>query len=157
MKVAHITEPGDQKAKTGRIPIPALTVFRKKSPGLKPVAWLLLIGLLLGTGLAAAWAQGSLALEQGETVMIPAAAPDRPAAMQPTAEPLSTPEAPAGDRRRYVEGESPIIFQWDMLIDSLALAVSYAWLCCGVVAIVGLPVMFVVLWVMGTNRRRTRQ
>ena len=44
-----------------------------------------------------------------------------------------------------------------MLIDSLALAVSYAWLCCGVLAILGLPVMFVVLWVTGTNRRRAGQ
>jgi len=43
-----------------------------------------------------------------------------------------------------------------MLIDSLALGISYAWLVIGILVGVGLPILFVVLWVR-TRRRRSAQ
>jgi hypothetical protein len=164
MKVVHVTEPGYQKAKPlqSKALTLAITILRRKLPGLKLVAWLMLIGLLLGTGLAATFRQSTPTLRQEDTALVPTATSVRLSVVQPTAEPMSTPEAPAaeetqaGARRRYADGDSQIVFRWDMLIDSFALAVSYAWLCCGVLVILGLPVMFVVLWVKGTNRRQMR-
>jgi hypothetical protein len=43
-----------------------------------------------------------------------------------------------------------------MLIDSLALGISYAWLFGGILLGVGLPILFVFLWVR-TKRRRSAQ
>jgi hypothetical protein len=39
-----------------------------------------------------------------------------------------------------------------MLVDSLALGLSYAWLCCGVIVLLGLAALFAVLW--AASRRR---
>ena len=57
----------------------------------------------------------------------------------------ATPD-PTGDRSRYTRGESNVIFKWDMLIDALALVVARAWLCCGVIVILAIPILFIVLW-----------
>lgn len=53
---------------------------------------------------------------------------------------------------RYAEGESNLLFDWNMLVDSLALGLSYAWLCCGVIVLFGLAAFFLVLW--AASRRR---
>jgi hypothetical protein len=60
------------------------------------------------------------------------------------------PEANGGER--YPEGESNLLFDWSMLVDSLALGLSYAWLCCGFIVFLGLAAVFVVLW--AASRRR---
>jgi cytoskeletal protein RodZ len=51
--------------------------------------------------------------------------------------------------QRYADGESNLRFDWGTLFDSLALGLSYAWLCCGVVLLLGLPILFVALWTRG--------
>lgn len=67
----------------------------------------------------------------------------------------ATPEPPRDrDRDRYVRGDSNIEFRWGMLMDSIALAVSYAWLCCGVLIVLAIPIFFIVLWVRGRNRQQ---
>ena len=62
---------------------------------------------------------------------------------------------PTGDPR-YSDGESDLTFDWGMLVDSVALGLSYMWLCCGGLILLGIPVLFIVLWV-ASNRRRQAQ
>lgn len=50
-------------------------------------------------------------------------------------------------------GGSGLLFDWGMLFDSVALAMTYIWLCCGVLVLAGIPVVFVVLW-MASKRYR---
>ncbi len=76
--------------------------------------------------------------------MSPTTTPTRTAVSEPTPDP------------RYAEGGSNLTFDWGMLVDSLALGLSYMWLCCGVLILVGIPVVFIVLWV-ASNRVRQRQ
>jgi hypothetical protein len=74
-------------------------------------------------------------------------------------EPSATVEAEAtpDDRARYTEGESNLKFEWGMLFDSVSLFLSYAWLCCGVLVFVAVPVVFIVLWVASRRRRQQEQ
>jgi flagellar biosynthesis/type III secretory pathway M-ring protein FliF/YscJ len=44
-----------------------------------------------------------------------------------------------------------------MLFDSVALGVSYLWLCCGILLVTGIPVVFVILWVVSNRRKREEQ
>jgi len=82
-------------------------------------------------------------------------------APQPTAtpEPVSTTqtEVSSQTRRHYVRGDSNVVIQWGMLIDSLALGISYAWLAIGVLIGVGLPILFVVLWVRTRRNGSARE
>jgi hypothetical protein len=41
-----------------------------------------------------------------------------------------------------------------MLFDSVALAVSYLWLCCGVFVLLGIPLFFLILWIAGKRRQQ---
>ena len=52
---------------------------------------------------------------------------------------------------RYAE-DANLAFDWGMLFDSVALGVSYLWLCCGVLFLFAVPVGFVVLWVVSKRR-----
>jgi len=72
----------------------------------------------------------------------------------PTATWTAEPTAEEGDTEgRYAEGESGLQFEWGMLFDSVALGLSYIWLCCGVVILVGIPVLFAILWSASRRRR----
>lgn len=79
-----------------------------------------------------------------------------PAGGEPTivAPPEEGGEAVEEDRQRYPQGESDLKFEWGMLFDSVALALSYSWLCCGVFIVLGVPLFFVVLWIASTVRRQ---
>ncbi len=55
---------------------------------------------------------------------------------------------------RYPEEDSNLLFNWTMLFDSVALGLSYVWLCCGVLVLVGVPIFFVALWVAGRRRQQ---
>jgi hypothetical protein len=44
-----------------------------------------------------------------------------------------------------------------MLFDSLALAASYLWLCCGVILLLGVPLLFIVLWVASRRRNQPEE
>ena len=89
-------------------------------------------------------------------------------APSPMVEPVETPAITAtmpisvgseelgsvGVRNRYPDEESKLEFEWGMLFDSMALGVSYAWLCCGVGLMILLPIFFLALWVAARRRRR---
>lgn len=74
-------------------------------------------------------------------------------------EPSATGEAEAtpDDRARYSEGDSNLKFEWGMLFDSASLFLSYAWLCCGVLVFIAVPVVFIVLWVASKRRRQQEE
>jgi hypothetical protein len=55
--------------------------------------------------------------------------------------------------QRYAQEESTLLFDWSVLIDSVALGLSYVWLCCGVLVVVAIPTFFVILW-MASRRRQ---
>ena len=55
---------------------------------------------------------------------------------------------------RYVQEDSNLLFDWTMLFDSVALGLSYAWLCCGVLILLGVPIFFVVLWSAARRREQ---
>jgi len=84
----------------------------------------------------------------------PPPTPEPTASWTPTPPPTATPEpvnttqtgASSQTRRHYVRGDSNVVIQWGMLIDSLALGISYAWLAIGVLVGVGLPILLIVLW-----------
>jgi hypothetical protein len=55
---------------------------------------------------------------------------------------------------RYPDSDSGLSFDFGMLFDSLALGVSYLWLCCGVLLLFAIPVIFAVLWVASQRRKQ---
>jgi heme/copper-type cytochrome/quinol oxidase subunit 2 len=59
------------------------------------------------------------------------------------------------ERQRYSDEGTDLVFEWGTLFDSVALGVSYLWLCCGVIVFVLIPIIFIVLWV--ASRRRNQQ
>jgi hypothetical protein len=74
----------------------------------------------------------------------------------PTATPVPS-ATPAPDSERYPEGESNLRFEWGMLFDSVALGLSYIWLCCGVLVLLGIPLFFLLLWVASRRQRERRE
>ncbi|MCL7455027.1 MAG: hypothetical protein M8467_18480, partial [Anaerolineae bacterium] len=88
--------------------------------------------------------------------------------LTPTLTPTSTPTLTAteavtgsvpmldetdGGRQRYLQDPSNLSFQWGMLLDSLALGLSYVWLGCGVLVFMTIPVGFAVLWIASKRRQ----
>ena len=67
-----------------------------------------------------------------------------------TPEPTTTTEVGTEDSR-YNEN-ADLAFDWGTLFDSVALGVSYLWLCCGILLLFAVPVTFVVLWVASKRR-----
>ncbi len=74
----------------------------------------------------------------------------------PTVPPTVTPAATGGSER-YPEEDTNVIFDFGALFDSVALAVSYGWLCCGICALFVVPLLFVVLWVASARYRKQSQ
>jgi hypothetical protein len=75
-------------------------------------------------------------------------------APSPTTE-TATPEATPDERQRYADEDANYLFEWGDLFDSVALGASYIWLCCGVVVLVLIPILFLALWI--ASRRRQQQ
>ena len=69
---------------------------------------------------------------------------------------LPTPTIAEGGER-YPEGESNLLFDWSMLVDTVALGLSYAWLCCGVIVLLGLTGLFVTLWAASKRREQAEE
>ncbi len=70
--------------------------------------------------------------------------------------PPATPVLEENDEsQRYTE-DAELDFNLGMLFDSLALGVSYAWLCCGIIFLLIVPLGFVALWT-ASKRRRERE
>jgi hypothetical protein len=89
---------------------------------------------------------------------------DTPASATPTAtdtpSPSPTPDEGQGTQEpneegRYPDEDSNVAFEWGMLFDTVALAISRMWLCCGILVLVGIPVAFGILWV--ASKRREQQ
>ena len=79
-----------------------------------------------------------------------------PTATEPAATATWTPEPEGGEgeaRGRYATGESELEFEWGMLFDSVALGLSYIWLCCGAVVLVGILIAFAAVWIASRRRR----
>jgi len=79
-----------------------------------------------------------------------------PTATEPGATATWTPEPGAEEgetRGRYATGEPELEFEWGMLFDSLALGLSYIWLCCGVVVLLGILAAFAAVWIASRRRR----
>lgn len=83
-----------------------------------------------------------------DTQLLPADAEEVTPA--PTAEGETAGQVP----QRYAEGESNLRFEWGMLFDAVALGLSYVWLCCGALIVLGVPLFFLVLWVASRRRQR---
>ena len=81
-----------------------------------------------------------------ETPVVPT---QTPAPQVPTSTPAA---ADQDDAERYAQEDSNVLFDWTMLFDSVALGLSYVWLCCGVLILLGVPVFFVLLWVSARRR-----
>ena len=71
----------------------------------------------------------------------------------PTATSTPVPAEQDGTER-YAQEDSNLLFDWTMLFDSVALGLSYVWLCCGVLVLVGVPIFFIALWVAGRRREQ---
>lgn len=66
-------------------------------------------------------------------------------------------DATADDNQRYPEGASNLRFEWGMLFDSLALFFSYAWLFCGILLFIAVPLAFFFLWRASDRRKEVDQ
>ena len=91
---------------------------------------------------------------------VPATPTEAPATITPAPSPTGEaggPEATDHKRQRYSEEGTDLKYDWDMLFDTVALAASYLWLCCGVLVLVAIPAFFVVLWVAGKRRRQREE
>jgi heme exporter protein D len=73
-----------------------------------------------------------------------------------TPAPSSTPseDSETEDSERYAEEDSNLQFEWGELFDAVALGASYAWLCCGVITVLSIPVLFVILSVASRRRQQ---
>ncbi len=78
-------------------------------------------------------------------------ATDTPAVLE-TAEPVGAEGTPE-ESLRYPEGDSELKFDWGMLFDALALFFSYAWLICGILVFLGVPVVLYFLWRAAERRQ----
>ena len=88
----------------------------------------------------------ALPVETTPAVVLPTNTPEvleSPEAISETPEPEPT---DASDR--YAEGDSGLKFEWSMLFDSVALGLTYVWLACGVLILLGIPVFFGILWLV---------
>lgn len=77
---------------------------------------------------------------------------DTPVALE-TAE-ADEAEETSDESLRYPEGDSEVKFDWGMLFDALALFFSYAWLICGIIVFLGVPVLLYFLWRAAERRQK---
>jgi hypothetical protein len=81
---------------------------------------------------------------------------EAPPSATPLPSPTTTPEPTLTESERYAGEDAGLRFDWGMLFDSIALGVSYLWLCCGILILLSIPVVFCILWVM-SNRRQQQE
>jgi hypothetical protein len=80
-----------------------------------------------------------------------------PASATPVLSPTVEFEATPAGAERYPTEDTSLKFDWGVLFDSLALGISYAWLCCGILLFVSIPVVFVIVWVVSKRRQEQEQ
>jgi hypothetical protein len=121
-------------------------------------ATLALTPTLAPTEAPTATLQPTLTVEPTST-MEPTAPPTE---APPTATLVPSPTSDAGEPeaeqepQRYADEDANFVFDWSMLVDTVALGASYIWLCCGVLLLVGLPVLFIALWVVSKRRKEQK-
>lgn len=71
----------------------------------------------------------------------------------PPATDTAVPEATPDENLRYADEDSKLKFEWGMLFDALALFFSYAWLICGILLFLAVPVFLYFLWRASQRRR----
>ena len=76
-----------------------------------------------------------------------------PATDTPAPSATAEPEEPLDESQRYPDDESNLRFEWGMLFDSMALFLSYVWLCCGILLFIAVPLFFFVLWRTSASRQ----
>jgi cytoskeletal protein RodZ len=99
------------------------------------------------------------ALPPAETE-VPAIPTEVPPTTAPTASPIdegAEPEPTEDEVQHYADENADLTFEWGMLFDSVALGASAVWLCCGVLVVLGIPVFFFALWVVGKRRRQDEE
>jgi len=88
----------------------------------------------------------------------PTAPPAQPTAtLEPSATPEPTATTEAGSEDTRYDENADLAFDWGMLFDSVALGVSYLWLCCGILLLFAVPVVFAVLWVASKRREEPEE
>jgi hypothetical protein len=95
-----------------------------------------------------------------DTPVTPTDTPLTPTRTSPTATPVSpTPTLAASGEggSRYPDDNSNLRFEWGMLFDSVALGLSYLWLCCGLLVLLAIPTFFLILWLAGKRRRQDEE
>jgi hypothetical protein len=103
-------------------------------------------------------ATATLAPTATPTPEIPAGGSATPTDLPPASPtPTQPPPTPAGDENPRYTDDADLAYDWGMLFDSVALGLSYIWLCCGVLLLLAVPVFFVVLWVMGKRRQEQEE
>lgn len=98
---------------------------------------------------------------------VPAAPTQAPAAEAPTSPPPTTappaeeqatpvppPPPVPGEEVQPGSGSGEVIIDSGLLIDSILVYVSYAWLCCGILLFILIPIVFVGLYIWGAQRRK---
>lgn len=87
-----------------------------------------------------------------DTPAPPAEAPEEaPEVAEPTPETL-----PEREEEAPPPESPPLIPNWGMFFSTMILTLSYGWICCGVCALVGTPLVFILLYVGGKRRLRER-
>jgi hypothetical protein len=94
-----------------------------------------------------------------EILPTPTQAPETPvpiATFAPTAT-MGSVESTATIPERYSAEDAGFVFDFSTLFDSVALGASYAWLCCGALLLLLVPLFFLVLWLAGKRRERNKE
>lgn len=63
--------------------------------------------------------------------------------------PIPPPPRPAEE-----SGPAEVVIDSGLLIDSILVYISYVWLCCGVILFITIPIVFLLLYVVGSRRNR---
>jgi hypothetical protein len=73
--------------------------------------------------------------------------------ISPTVEAEGTPD----ESGRYASEDTTLRFDWGVLFDSVALGLSYVWLCCGILLFLSIPVVFVLLSVASKRKQQEEE
>jgi hypothetical protein len=74
-----------------------------------------------------------------------------------TATPALSATVEADESGRYASEDATLRFDWGMLFDTVALGLSYLWLCCGILLFLSIPVVFVLLSVASKRKRQEEE
>jgi hypothetical protein len=91
---------------------------------------------------------------QPPAAVVPTSPPPTTAPAAEQATPVPPPPLVPGEETQPGSGSGEVIIDSGLLIDSILVYVSYAWLCCGILLFILIPIVFVGLYVWGAQRRK---